>query len=462
MGKLKLKMASDGRLVKMDVDYSSTVDDKVPECEKLAKEGKLNEAIEILLGLEKQTRTGADAVSTGRILVAVVKICFDNKKWAELNENIVLLTKKRGQLKQAVTKMVQESCTYVEQTPDMETKLKLIDTLRQVTAGKIYVEIERARLTRTLAKIREDEGDINTAASVLQELQVETYGSMEKREKVEFILEQMRLCLAKKDYIRTQIISKKINNKYFEEKDTDDLRLKFYELMIELDQHEGSYLQICKHFRGITEVESIKEDKAKIEEAIRCVVLYLILAPYDNEQSDLIHRVKQEKALEDMTKFKELLTLFTTNEIIQWRDLVRDFESELRNQPPASTSAHIFNSKTDEGNKRWKDLKVRCVEHNIRVMAKYYTRIQTKRMAQLLDLTDSETEEFLSNLVVNKTVEAKIDRLEGIVSFRRPKDPNDVLNEWSHNINQLMSLVGKTTHLITKEEMVHRALKSAS
>ncbi len=38
---------------------------------------------------------------------------------------------------------------------------------------------------------------------------------MEKDEKVQFILEQMRLCLAKKDYIRTQIISKKINIKYF-------------------------------------------------------------------------------------------------------------------------------------------------------------------------------------------------------------------------------------------------------
>jgi len=40
---------------------------------------------------------------------------------------------------------------------------------------------------------------------------------MEKKEKVEFILEQMRLCLAKKDFVRTQIISKKINTKYFEE-----------------------------------------------------------------------------------------------------------------------------------------------------------------------------------------------------------------------------------------------------
>lgn len=72
-------------------------------------------------------------------------------------------------------------------------------------------------MTHKLAKIREDEGNIQEAANIIQELQVETYGSMEKREKVELILEQMRLCLAKQDYIRTQIISKKINTKFFEE-----------------------------------------------------------------------------------------------------------------------------------------------------------------------------------------------------------------------------------------------------
>lgn len=139
-----------------------------------------------------------------------------------------MLTKRRSQLKQAVTKMVQECCTYVDQTPDKETMIKLIDTLRQVTEGKIYVEVERARLTHKLAKIREEEGDIQEAANIIQELQVETYGSMEKKEKVELILEQMRLCLAKQDYIRTQIISKKINTKFFEDEGTQDLKLKYY------------------------------------------------------------------------------------------------------------------------------------------------------------------------------------------------------------------------------------------
>ena len=67
-----------------------------------------------------------------------------------------------------------------------------------------------------------------------------------------------------------------------------------------------------------------------------------------------------------------------------------------------------------------------------------------------------EIEEFLSNLVVDKTIQAKIDRLEGIVNFTEQKDPNDILNDWSFNINTLMQLVNKTNHLITKEEMVHK------
>lgn len=57
--------------------------------------------------------------------------------------------------------------------------------------------------------------------------QVETYGSMDRHEKVEFLLEQIRLCLAKKDYIRTQIISKKISVKFFENNQEQVWRLEY-------------------------------------------------------------------------------------------------------------------------------------------------------------------------------------------------------------------------------------------
>lgn len=273
-----------GKIIKMEVDYTSTCDEKIPECKKLAQQGKLHDALDALLALEKQTRTGADMVSTGRVLIAIVQICKEAGNWAALNEHIILLTKRRSQLKQAVAKMVQECCTYVDQTPDKETKIKLIDTLRQVTEGKIYVEVERARLTHKLAKIREDEGNITEAANIIQELQVETYGSMDKREKVELILEQMRLCLAKQDYIRTQIISKKINTKFFEDEGTQDLKLNYYKLMTELDMHEGSYLAICKHYRAVLCTSTIQSNPSERQAAAQAAVLYLILAPHDNEQ----------------------------------------------------------------------------------------------------------------------------------------------------------------------------------
>jgi len=56
-----------------------------------------------------------DAIATKKVCIAVVQVCFAAAKWTELNEHIVLLSKRRSQLKQAVTGMVQEAMTYIDQ-----------------------------------------------------------------------------------------------------------------------------------------------------------------------------------------------------------------------------------------------------------------------------------------------------------------------------------------------------------
>ncbi|XP_037571241.1 LOW QUALITY PROTEIN: 26S proteasome non-ATPase regulatory subunit 12-like [Dermacentor silvarum] len=441
-----------GRLVKMEVDYSKTCDEKIPQCEELAKKGDLKGALDQLLSLEKQARTGGDTHSTSRVLVAIVRLCFESKDWAALSEQVLALTKRRSQMKQSVAKMVQECLTYIDKMPDKETKLAFIDTLRTVTAGKIYVEVERARLTHKLAQMKEADGNVAEAATLMQELQVETFGSMEKREKVELILEQMRLCLARQDYIRTQIISKKIAPKFFDDVAQQDLKMRYYKLMIELDQHESSYLAICKHYSALYRTESIQKDETQRKEALRNMLLFLMLSPHDNEQHDLIHRAKLDKNLDELPQYKELLKLFITRELIDWRSMCEAYEKELR------TPGTIFAAGDEMGDRRWNDFKSRVVEHNIRVMSQYYTRITLERMSQLLDLSQKGTEEVLSELVVAGRVWAKIDRLAGVVCFSCHKEPNQVLNEWSSNLNSLMALLSKTSHLISKEEMVHRHL----
>ncbi|ORZ15370.1 PCI domain-domain-containing protein [Absidia repens] len=443
---------SDGKLEKMEKDFTPQVDALLPETEALTKAGKLTEAIEKLTTLEKQARNAADPNSTSRILVHIIKLCHDSNDWKLLNEQIVLLSKKHGQLKVATTKMVQEAMEYLDSTPDMDTKLELIDTLRTVTDGKIYVEVERARITRMLSKIREDEGKTTEAADILQELQVETFGSMEKREKTDFILEQMRLCLAKHDYIRTQIISKKINTKFFQEKENEDLKLRFYDLMIQHALHEDQYLNVHKYYKQIYDSESIQQDDAKWKHALERIILFAVLSPYDNEQSDLLHRIYQDQKLADIPLYHAFAKCFISIELMRWTQIEQTYGEALQ-------QIETFNQATDEGQKRWKELHNRVIEHNIRVIAKYYTRITTKRLTQLLDLSEKDTENFLSKLVVSKTIHARIDRTAGVISFQVKKDANHVLNEWSSDINSLLNLVEKTCHLISKEEMVHSIAK---
>ncbi|CAF3090743.1 unnamed protein product [Rotaria sp. Silwood2] len=439
----------------MKIYYSIVVDEELKECNELMKdETKLNEVLDRLLLLEQQTYIAAETISTGCVLVAIVKYCYQAKQWEKMNEHIIILSRRRSQLKQAITKMVQEAYELVEKTPDVDTKLKLIETLRTVTTGKIFVENEHARLTKKLADVYESQDKTKEAAEILQELQVEIYGTMDRREKLEFLLEQMRLCLATHDFIRTQIISKKINIKIFEDGASHDLTLKYYELMIEMDLHDKNYFHVCQHYKHYYEIPSIKQDSEKMKQALKYVVLYLILSSYNNEQSDFLHRLFLDKNLEKIPKYKEILQRFKTQELIHWKDILKSCENELKNGTKEDPATNVFISNED-GEKLWEEFKVRVVEHNMRIMAKYYTRVRTRKIAELLDLTKEVAEHFLSNLVSNKIVNAKIDRLQDIVTFQEKKSPQEILNEWSTNLDSLMTIINKICHLINKEETVH-------
>ncbi|KAJ3369449.1 26S proteasome non-ATPase regulatory subunit 12 [Kappamyces sp. JEL0680] len=124
---------------------------------------------------------------------------------------------------------------------------------------------------------------------------------------------------------------------------------------------------------------------------------------------------------------------------------------------PTLKATSIFSQSTEDGKKRFEDLHKRVIEHNLRVISKYYRRISMKKLTVLLDLSPQATEDFLSGLVVKKTIYARLDRLSGIVTFDARKDANAVLNEWSGTVHSLLDLIVKTTHLITKEEMVAQA-----
>ena len=185
---------------------------------------------------------------------------------------------------------------FLDSAPSLETKLSTIETLRTVTEGKIFVEVERARVTKILSDIKKEQGDLKAAADILCELQVETFGSMERREKTEFILEQVALCIENDDWTQAGILSRKISTKYLSRKpkktekqledekkdrekkrakgedipepvedDVTDLKLRYYEQQITLAKHDDKYLDACKHYRQVLDTEAVEENPAHLQ-----------------------------------------------------------------------------------------------------------------------------------------------------------------------------------------------------
>ncbi|BGP38998.1 proteasome regulatory particle subunit [Rhodotorula kratochvilovae] len=457
---------AEGLARKQEADLSPQCDEAIPAAEQLAKDGKLQEALDKLLALEKQARNASDLSSTSRLLLSINAILFTAREYAQLNAHLQLLSKKHGQLRQAVQKMVDGAMEYVDQL-EGDDKLRLIETLREITEGKIYLEVPRARVTRTLSKIKEAAGDVNAASELMQELQVETFGSMERREKVDFILEQMRLLKAQDDWEKMAIVAKRINLKWLGDKEHEDLKLRYYALMILYGLWTDKYLDVAKHYRAVYETSSIAENAESAAAVLRNIVYFLVLAPYDNEQSDLLHRVYKDDRLKEMKESFDLVKCFIDPELRRWPNIQELYGEGLRRTKvfgPAGTAGVVGDVEEDDkhakGEQRWKVLHDRIVEHNIRVVAGYYTRITLSRLATFLSLSVAETEQFLSKLVTSKTVYAKIDRPAGIVSFVKPKRGDEVLNEWSSDVHKLMGLVEKSCHLIAKEHAVHAALKA--
>lgn len=475
---------SSNQTLKPDKDFSKEVDKQLPEAEKLAKSNILG-AIEKLTVLEKQTRQASDLASTTKILVAIVNLSKESGDWELLNEQILLLSKKHGQLKQAITKMVQAVMGFLDSAPNLTIKLATIETLRTVTEGKIFVEVERARVTKILSDIKKKQGDLKAASEILCELQVETFGSMERREKTEFILAQVALCIENEDWVQAGILSRKISTKYLSRKqkkteeqleketidlekkramgedttdlgndDVTDLKLQYYEQQIILAKNDDRYLDACKHYRQVLDTEAVEEDPQKLHSVLQRIIYYVILAPYNNEQSDLLHRIYNDARNSQIPLDAQLLKLFTVHELMRWPEVSSVFGPHL-------CSTDVFESQENQSgdkksHQRWKDLRKRVIEHNVGVIAKYYTRIQVPRLTQLLDLGEDETEKYISDLVTAKTVYAKIDRPARIVNFAKPRDADDVLNEWSSNMKSLLGLLERIDHLITKEEMMAR------
>jgi len=161
---------------------------------------------------------------------------------------------------------------------------------------------------------------VSGAADVLQEVHVETYGSLSKRDKVEFILEQMRLTLAKKDFVRAAIVAGKVSRKHLKEETMEEYKVKFYTLMTIKHRHDKDALELAKDYHAIYSTPHILNDDAKWTEALQSTVLFLALSPYSMEQQNMLNVVSEDHNLEKIPscEYVPLLRLAIICVFISW------------------------------------------------------------------------------------------------------------------------------------------------
>uniref|UniRef100_A0A804QLY4 PSMD12/CSN4-like N-terminal domain-containing protein n=1 Tax=Zea mays TaxID=4577 RepID=A0A804QLY4_MAIZE len=153
------------------------------------------------------------------------------------------------------------------------------------------------------------------------------------------LLSQVRLFLDRQDYVRAQILSRKISTRVFDAdpskekkkpKEGDNivqdapadipslLELKriYYELMIRYYLHNNDYLEICRCYKALYDIPATKEDPTKWIPILRKICWYLVLAPHDPMQSSLLNATLEDKNLSEIPNFRLLLKQLVTMEVI--------------------------------------------------------------------------------------------------------------------------------------------------
>lgn len=176
----------------------------------------------------------------------MIRLCRKKHDTDKLVETLLFLAKRRSQSKGSITAIVEEVIGYLDSLTNEDTRVKFIEALSEITEGKIYMESEGAKLAMMLSELREERGDIQGACAVIQDVHVETFGSMSKLEKAEYILHQIRLNLLNGDFIRGLITSRKIHRGTLEGEEYGEVKVRFYEIMIDYYTHEKNPWEIAQ------------------------------------------------------------------------------------------------------------------------------------------------------------------------------------------------------------------------
>lgn len=277
---------------------------------------------------------------------------------------------------------------------------------------------------------------------------------MEIREKLDFILYQMKLMLLKKDLIRFLIVSKKINVKNLEEKGLEDIKVQYYAFMVDYYNQEGMYMEAAHACKNIFDVIRKDEMKEKLPSSVQFdfpldkldvlqqVCGYFAISPVSPKKEELQAELSSKYIIEIEKNPACLQTLKTFSS----KSLVSCNVHEY-----SIIATRVFKLGHFGAEQHLKDFYTQLIHKDICILNLYFQRLEIKRGAELLDVPTRDFEKQVCALINSKTVQAKIDQVAGYINFTLKRGENQVLDYLSTDMHKALDLIEKTTNLITRE-----------
>lgn len=411
------------------------------------KSDTVNAKLESLLKLEKKIRLKehSDQVESMQVLTGIhTLLSKDPTNQNKLVSVLDSLIKKHGQFKENINK-------FVGLIIDSISDLNILSKMITILDNKIYLEFNYCKLIDKITETYIERKDSQKAYDIISKLDLENVNTIDLDLKLSILLKQMKLCNILGKFEDTVVFAKKIIPKQiFKFK---ELKVKFerdyYSLLIEVYNEHDDYYKIGSTLNTLL-TSKHEEETSEIfdqNELIDCVN-FLMISDYDTHLN--MHLLKDlqknNKDLNKIPRLKKILDIYLSNDLITPEDLKELF----------IPGKYSFQKKA-ETHKRKFHLKI--IEHNIRCISIYYDNIHVDRLSELLNIDAKaiKLESILMDMINESQIFAKINRPLGIIKFVSSNDSgsDNLLEQWSDNVELLLNQLDVIDHLITKEQITY-------
>ncbi|KNH05489.1 hypothetical protein XU18_3460 [Perkinsela sp. CCAP 1560/4] len=361
---------------------------------------------------------------------------------------------------------------------DETSACAILVVVRSLSQGRMHLELEFAQASMILAKVSERNGVPTRALRILQKVGIERLSAISRVEKTKCLVYQLALARDQRNFVAFEKIVRKVSRSTLENAANAWLCRNYLLHLI------AYFSSVGRHFATFVcywELFSCRESASQIVPAVlRRAIFHLLLAPPESQdvRRDAIECTIYGKKYEGQLDRSDWISFFQkafeiSDTKSRFSSAERDvlFQSDVIPRASMEELLQFFiRSKwtpVDEFLAAWEASKLsaeitqpaerdtilhRFAERNILTISGYYSNITMARLAQLVAQSEDDVEALLRQMVHQKLVNTKIDRVDRVVEFvsKSPRVDVDILND---SVKEILNLVEQTCHLIEKDRV---------